>query len=385
MKNVFLIGVVSLFVMVSCTKPTSAPKTETDLSSVIKTYSMIVHASYEDSLLAAKEMQAKINAFIEKPAQKTLDAAKESWLVARVPYGQTEVYRFYGGPIDDEDGPEGQLNAWPLDEAYIDYVEGNTKAGIINDTSFAITKEKLMDANEKGGEANVSTGYHAIEFLLWGQDLTTDGPGHRPVWDFTTETNHERRIQYLQVVTEILIADLESLVAEWSPNNPNNYRAQFEAKDPKLAVQQILSAMGILSKGELAGERMRVALVNHDQEDEHSCFSDNTHVDIQENARGIQNVYLGKYTRLDGSVVQGTSFSNFVSTSVDTKMKKELATSMELVNGIQAPFDQEISARNPTGNQRVRSAIDALQAQSSTIVAVATDLGIPNLNVELPE
>lgn len=33
-----------------------------------------------------------------------------------------------------------------------------------------------------GVQANVATGYHAIEFLLWGQDLngTNPGAGNRP-------------------------------------------------------------------------------------------------------------------------------------------------------------------------------------------------------------
>ena len=324
MKHLLLIGLACLLLAASCTKPQSGvSQKNVDLSDIVKTYSEIVHASYEDSLTTAKEMQTAINSFVEQPSQKSFALAKDAWLKARAPYGQTEVYRFYGGPIDDEDGPEGQLNAWPLDEAYIDYVEGDSNSGIINDLSLTLTKESLMDANEKGGEANVSTGYHAIEFLLWGQDLSANGPGYRPIWDFTTAKNHERRTQYLQTVTEILIADLEHLVAEWAPNSPDNYRTKFEAQNPKAAVQQILSSMGILSKGELAGERMRVALVNHDQEDEHSCFSDNTHVDIQENARGIQNVYLGQYTRVDGSIVEGKSFSSFVSPEIDKKMKEE--------------------------------------------------------------
>ena len=56
-----------------------------------------------------------------------------------------------------------------------------------------ITAEALTAANEEGGETNISTGWHAIEFLLWGQDLSATGPGARPATDYTTAPNAERR------------------------------------------------------------------------------------------------------------------------------------------------------------------------------------------------
>ena len=130
-----------------------------------------------------------IDRFIDEPTPAHLEAAKRLWLRARDDYGLTEVFRFYDGPIDNpEDGPEGLINAWPLDEAYIDYVEGHPNAGIINKPGGfpVINAELLMSLNEQGGEENVSTGWHAIEPLLWGQDLNKDDPGDRPIEDYTT-------------------------------------------------------------------------------------------------------------------------------------------------------------------------------------------------------
>ena len=69
--------------------------------------------------------------------------ARKAWLAAREPYGQTEAFRFYGGPIDDAKGPEGRINAWPLDEAYIDSVKGKAGSGIINNRKIPLTKAKL--------------------------------------------------------------------------------------------------------------------------------------------------------------------------------------------------------------------------------------------------
>ena len=85
--------------------------------------------AYEASLDSATELDAAIDAFLADPTEETLEAAKQAWLAARDDYGLTEAFRFYGGPIDNEtDGPEGLINAWPLDEVYIDYVEGDPAA-----------------------------------------------------------------------------------------------------------------------------------------------------------------------------------------------------------------------------------------------------------------
>ena len=273
------------------------------IAEVVEHYADGVHTSYERSLDSAQAMQTAIQAFLGDPAPATLEAAKRAWLNARDDYGQTEAYRFYGGPIDnEEDGPEGQINAWPMDESYVDYVEGAPGSGIVNmvDEYPQITAELLAELNEAGGETNISTGWHAIEFLLWGQDLNSAGPGSRPFEDYTVHPNADRRGAYLAVVTQLLIDDLQSLVDAWAPGSSGNYRAEFLALDPNDALTNIITGIGELSRGELAGERMTVAYEERSQEDEHSCFSDNTVKDIIANARGIQNVWLGDYGALRG-------------------------------------------------------------------------------------
>lgn len=170
----------------STAAPAAAGKIdEAAAKAVVAHYADIVHAVYSDAESTAKTLQTAIDAFLAKPNDETLNAAKAAWVAARVPYLQSEVFRFGNTIIDDW---EGQLNAWPLDEGLIDYVDtsyahalGNpgATANIIANTEVQvgedkvdvkdITPEKLASLNELGGsEANVATGYHAIEFLLWG-------------------------------------------------------------------------------------------------------------------------------------------------------------------------------------------------------------------------
>ncbi len=376
--------------------PTVAEAPSAELAAVeqaaMETYADIVYASYSDSLTTARALRDAITAFLANPSEATLQAAKDAWLVAQEPYGQTEVYRFYGGPIDDEDGPEGLLNSWPLDEAFIDYVEGDPNAGIINNPAEypEINIDLLVDLNQVDSEESVTTGYHAIEFLLWGQDLSADGSGNRPYTDYVsgsegTAANPERRAAYLAAAGDLLIQHLEALTAEWDPAVSDNYRAEFLAMEPADALQKMLTGMGVLSKSELAGERMFTAYDNQDQEDEHSCFSDNTHRDIITNAQGIRNVYLGSYTRLDGSVIEGTGLRDVLAISdpeLNERVRALSDKTQKLVEAIYVPFDQAIVLADQ--RPQILEAVYALQDQGDTFAEAATALGF-SINTSLPE
>ncbi len=349
-------------------------------------YATLAHANYADTLAAAQEMQAAIASFVAAPSADGLAAARKAWLAAREFYGQTEAFRFYGGPIDDDKGPEGQINAWPLDEAYVDYVQGKPKAGLINDPKFKITKANLARFNERGGEENISSGWHAVEFLLWGQDLSETGPGNRSFEDYVDgkTPNADRRRQFLTVATALLVDDLAAVTKAWAPGQ-KNYRARFE-KGGKESVRKIIVGLGSLSRGELAGERMEVALNSQDQEDEHSCFSDNTHRDIATNALGMQNVWLGQYKKRDGSLLQGPGVRDLVAAKkadLAEKATAQLAASVAAAESIPAPFDRAIG-KGTAGRPAVEKTIASLVEQSKLLVESASAVGIAKLTLVEP-
>ncbi len=377
-------------------------------AAVMQQYADLAEAAYQDALSTAIALQEKITAFRAAPSAATQQAAKDAWLAARKPYSQTEAWRFGNPNVDDW---EGQVNAWPLDEGLIDYVqttdyeheEGNAfaTANIIAG-SEVINADLLRSYQEKGGsEGNVATGYHAIEFLLWGQDLNENpqAAGQRPYTDFIageacTHDHCERRATYLQTAADLLVNDLQTMVADWAGDTAggtqqDNYRKTFLALPEQEALRRMLFGMGSLSLGELAGQRMNVALLAHSQEDEHSCFSDNTHHDIAENARSIQNIYLGQYTRTDGSTLKGASLAALagnkdpaIAQALTDKLADTAEKTAALVRAAEQgmPFDQQISAGNDAGNLRVKAAISALRAQTADIEAVAGLLGVTNLN-----
>lgn len=380
-KNVLAAAVLGLALSAGAQAQTAATP-----AGVATHYAELVHANYSDTLAAAQDMQAAIAAFVAAPSAEGLAAARKAWLQAREFYGQTEAFRFYGGPIDDDKGPEGRINAWPLDEAYVDYVQGKPKAGLINNPKFKITKANLAKFNERGGEENISSGWHAVEFLLWGQDLSETGPGNRSFEDYVDgkTPNADRRRQFLTVATALLVDDLTSVNKAWLPGQ-KNYRARFE-KGGKESVRKIIVGLGSLSRGELAGERMEVALNSQDQEDEHSCFSDNTHRDIVTNALGIQNVWLGQYKKRDGSLLQGPSVRDLVAASkadLAEKTSAQLASSLAAAESIPAPFDRAI-AKGAPGRPAIEKTIASLVEQSKLLVESASAVGIAKLTLVEP-
>jgi putative iron-regulated protein len=384
-------GAAVAFWLAYVTQATAAPS----VREVADNYANIALAGYEDSLTRARELKAAIGKLIAKPAEESLAAAREAWKAARVPYMQTEAFRF-GNKIVDE--WEGRVNSWPLDEGLIDYVDKSYgtasdsnplyTANVISNRSLMvsgrkinaarITKKLLADTLQEAEkiEANVATGYHAIEFLLWGQDLNGTGPGagNRPASDYDkahcTGGNCERRAQYLTVATDLLIDDLAWMVAQWKPGGAAR---KALANSDKEALTAIFTGLGSLSYGEMAGERMKLGLLLNDPEEEHDCFSDNTHNSHYYDVIGIENVYLGRYKRIDGRMVSGASVSDLVrarSAEIDDRVRKALAETNAKMRALKQraetkeAYDQMIDDNNPEGNAVVEAAIGALIAQA---------------------
>lgn len=389
-------------------------KADTDPKAVLTTYSDIALAKFEDSLTTARALDGAVDALIATPSEETLKAAREAWKAARIPYQQTEVYRFGNAIVDDW---EGRVNAWPLDEGLIDYVDKgygtesdeNTlyTANVIANPAIEINGEKVDAAKitpeliagtlqEAGDiEANVASGYHAIEFLLWGQDLngTKAGAGNRPHTDYDTKNctggNCERRAEYLAAASALLVADLEEMVANWGPEGAA--RKGLAEGDPKAGISTILTGMGSLSYGELAGERMKLGLLLHDPEEEHDCFSDNTHISHLYDAVGIRDAYRGSYKRVDGSVVEGSSVSAMVKetdAATDTELSGKLDATVARMEAIQAravggeAYDQQIGEGNAEGNAAVQAAIDALVDQTKSIERAVSALKLDTIAFE---
>ena len=385
-------------------------------AAVLGNYADIAQAMYGDALVRAGKLDQAVGALLLSPDEATLAAAREAWLAAREPYQQTEVYRF-GNPLVDE--WEGKVNAWPLDEGLIDYVLVESYGDSSDENAFYVANVvanpkltvggKEIDASTIGPdllaelheidevEANVSRGYHAIEFLLWGQDLNGTGPGkgERPASDYAaggacTGGNCDRRGAYLAAATKLLVSDLQEMVGNWAANGPA--RAALTAEGGQKGLAMMLTGLGSLSYGELAGERIKLGLMLHDPEEEHDCFSDNTHNSHYYDVLGMRAVYLGRYEGIDGKITEGASLSNLVRAAdpaVDEAMRVALDKTLAAFTAIkesadsgQMAYDQMLAEGNEPGNAMLQAAIDALVAQTRTIEQAVGALRLDQLAFE---
>jgi putative iron-regulated protein len=399
--------------LASCSSVPESPE-PVDPAAIIDTYVAIARASYEDSLIAAQDLQRAVNRLLDSPSENGLQAARAAWLAARVPYQQTEAYRFGNAVVDEW---EGRVNAWPLDEGLIDYTatsygtesdfnyfySANVIAneildagGVIVDAAV-ITPQLLAEELHQldGVEANVATGYHAIEFLLWGQDLngTSSGAGVRPWTDYSltacTNGHCDRRRDYLSAAVTLLVNDLEEMVQNWQAGG-----AAYEdliSKGVEGGLATMLTGMGSLAYGELAGERIRLGLLLNDPEEEHDCFSDNTHNSHFYDARGIRNVFLGEYRRVSGEDVTGPSLEDLVrqqAPGVHAEMMARLEETEFAMTAMVAEaargntFDVLIGRDNTQGEAIVTRIVDALMEETRTIEKIINALALTNVSIE---
>lgn len=363
---------------------TSVAELETSLRS---SYAGIVYASYVDAQTAAKTLHDAIVSFVAKPSEAGLQACRTAWIKARRPYAMTEAFRFYGGPIDDASGGlEGQLNAWPVDESWMEDAAPGSKRGILKDTlNFPhINAQLLAGMNQVEGEKNICTGWHAIEFLLWGVDNNPNGPGQRPVSDFIEGELAGRRRDALLACGENLMVCLGKLVAAWEPaaTSPAQYRAQFLTTDPHETAQRIFTGITLLVGGEMAGERMTVMLETRDQENEQSCFSDTTKQDIIFDLAGVKMVWEGKFESqvVADSEISGTGLRDVAKAwdpALTGVIDQAIAKAEKLCQALPNLMDQAIGAEDLAPERiAIVQARDALEYVNALFAALSGRMGV---------
>lgn len=355
------------------TKPMEKPS-DVEVAVIKQKYQALVLKQYQTVLVTNQNLLKKAQELVKSPSAMNLGAAKAAWKEARLAYSATEPFRYYGGPIDDaEKGVEGLMNAWPIDENYIDYVKDKLKSGFVSDAKVLpeISKKSLMELNAKGGERNVSTGYHAVEFLLWGQDFSTTGPGERTFSDFAgTDESHRRRGQVLVALSDLLVEQAQFLVDSWQPQS--DFVKKFMAETSEEFLRKILVGVTSLSADEMAGERLTVALEKNDPEHEQDCFSDFSLEDLKANQAGIEAIYiqtgLKELFEKRSKVLAKTLLS-------------EMKNSQKSLEKIKEPIDALILDPKAKGRKNINAAISHLQKQAQTIGKIAHTWSI-ELNVQ---
>jgi putative iron-regulated protein len=347
-------------------------------AAAVRQYVVDLDANYKDIITALEALQSAVDAFVANPSADGLVAAKNAWLLARPVYGEAEYSRFYGGPIDQA---QGGMNEWPIDENFIDYTAANPTGGIINDPVNypQLNSQVLATSDQRGGIENLSTGFHAIEFLLWGQRTDqTLGPGTRAYTDYVdagTAAHQDRRRNYLKIAADLLVTDMRGLEAQWDTTDPQSYASMLLAAPPHDGVTKIMRGLSSMAIAELLYERLSDPYITQAQKDEESCFSESTWADLDANALGVEDAYLGRYGNLHGPSV--SDLVKAKNPALDASMRQQLSAIRSALASIPQPFDHAVLAPvDSDAHLKVKAAIDSFSSLQTTLEHVVAALGV---------
>ncbi|MCF6326443.1 MAG: peptidase [Devosiaceae bacterium] len=372
----------------------SAQTEEVTIVDVVNNYADIGLATFQDSLRTAEQLRTAIEDLLNDPNDETLELAQEAWRTARIPFEISEIYVQANPIVGDW---VNRVNAWPIDPDYIDYpgsgapsADNNSASeNIIGSTTITlggntidvekITTE-LISQNlhlPNGDQTKIASGYQVIEFLLWGNDTlgaeekdVEDGAGKRPATDFDLETctnqNCERRGEYLYAAVNLLIEDLQEMVGNWLATGQAR-RALLA--DPDMGLSMMISGMGSLALGELAGNRLMRSINVGDQTGEQDRFSNNTNISYLFNARGLIGVYFGEYFTMEDDYIAGASMADILEKTnpeLDEEFRIALGLTMarmrlmvEYARDVEA-YDLMIAPGNEEGNGLILEAVASL-------------------------
>ena len=388
---------------------------EVTIIDVVSNYADIGLASFQDSLKTAEQLRTAIEELLNNPTDETLELAREAWRTARIPFEISEIY-MQSNPIVREWAK--RVNAWPIDPDYIDYpgsgfsMAGNDNSSpgknIIASTTITVGEntvnvEKITTEliSQKlhmpsGDPTKIASGYQVIEFLLWGNDTSgaeekdiEDGAGKRPATDFSIETctngNCERRGEYLYATMNLLIEDLQEMVGNWLVTGQAR-RALLA--DPEQGLAMIVSGMGSLALGELAGNRLMRSINVGDQVAEQDRFSNNTNISYLFNARGLIGVYFGEYFTMQDEYIAGASMADILEKNapeLDEEFRVALGFAMarmrlmvEYARDVEA-YDLMIAPGNEEGNSLILDAVSSLVDLSRVIEKFPAALGVEKI------
>jgi putative iron-regulated protein len=360
-------------------------------------YAEIAFAVYDDAYRAALDLQTLVDAFVAIPTLPGLAACKDQWVLAHIPYSQSEIFTGAMGPIDgDSIHYASRINGWEMEPAYLDYLSDSTNAGIVSDTNNhpMIDRAVLRALHQKGDAQRIMLGYHVIEFMLWGEDdrvIIDQQAGDRPVADYSAGDSSAvipfRRRALLKAATDQLVEDLGVMANQWNSTVANNYRREYissysPGKSTRLAMTGVVSFMQF----ELGRNRILSTLESFDPNREESAFSDNTHRDIYYNALGMRNILRGRYGRIDSTYVEGTSlleiFEEFDEEEAEqiTNLMQEIIT---LASEIEAPYDYAVSLEQETQEGPISDLQFKLERLGIRITELSAEMGM-GIRADLP-
>ena len=276
-------------ISVGCGQP-SAPELIGDDSSnrfseslFLEFYSHSAAVRSQLLITQTKNLQEAVTAFLFDPNLDNLDAAQRVWLSAHQSFLEANFYvsATKPGMPSAASGSAGQLphmiDAWPMQEGFLDSLQLYPTSGIINDLTLSIDEQTLRNQHGITAAEEVSLGFHAIEFLLWA----------RPITDFPVQSeltadqqndglrlhqlSNNRRRETLRLIVKLLHDDIVG----------QNQQPAAEAPQPATATTHNLrGAIQACTEALQSMQRELLLLTPGDEASGHSRFSNSSAQDL---------------------------------------------------------------------------------------------------------
>ncbi len=366
----FFLQLTTLLVLFSACRKDQTSSDTLELSMLATSYEHMVRDNFNNFKNHHNNLYQKVQQFGSTLVSTHLTNSRENWKVAYDAYHQLGPFRFHSEstltPLMSD--AELQLSLYVTNPAYIDVTSQDATSGIIPDeaTYPQILTQVLTDAHLAGGPENVSLGFHALEFILWGEDNSASGPGNRLVSDFGGTSTNNRRKEYLVTVNYLNNAYVNATDAE-------AYINAFKKLTYKEQLQTMLSGVYRFVKDDLAGKSIKTPYDMMDQQFEESPYSDNSLNDLKSKLNSTRNF-------LTGSQFSGTNgyflidYIAFKSQDNADKITRLLEDIDSQLTGITVAFDQAVV--DPAGRAQLLTVYNKCIDLANAIQQFATEQGI---------
>lgn len=279
-----------------------------------------IATDFQQARSALEQMQTAVHDFVDAPSAANMAAARRAWLEAHSAYELTTLHRYFAAQVlDDALGLEllrlqYRINHWPIIPGYIDYVEGYPDSGIVHDINVALSREALVQQHGIFDVAEVTLGFHVIEFLLWGYAAE---PAGRPASDYEPvaelsqdeaengylleQLSNNRRRQLLTVITESLLDDFIALQALWLEQRAP-VRQDIESLAAADAIVLLADSMAAMLTEELLLRSLYPMLNGDFDQSIQSPYSLSTQNAVSTQLSGLERLLLERQTQ-DGTTL----------------------------------------------------------------------------------
>lgn len=320
-------------------QPVVKAKAEVNSEQLLSAMNLYVYTQLSEALNKAQTLDSEITSLLHHPNPVSLEQSQGAWIQAYQAYlavsflhtvPRFEKPHYYEKNRTYEDIRQ-RIDSWPIEPGYIDYLPQYPLSGIVNDLTLKISLDNLLDQHGFSDPRYASIGFHPLEFLLFAEN------GERSAKDFIPQENsmevvatepeiqaeaqaanadlegesteleetrhpqpiisgpqnHNRRRDYLRILSADLVKQLQTLTDRWDPAN-GYYAKQWRQPDHAANVGSLYQGLVDALQTTLLQKHFQVLATQKNLYDLRSPFSGQDTANMQSLLTGIENILLAE-------------------------------------------------------------------------------------------